>query len=188
MSYAPNEDAALRLVDEVLPRVRRAVPEAEVVIVGREPSARLRERAALPGVHVTGFVPDVRPFLAAATVFAAPLRFASGVQNKVLEALAMGVPVVTTPEVADGLRVDAACQAPVLVADDPRELAERIVKLLGQPALRERLGREGRRFVEEHFDWERSARRLEQLCQRACADAAPAQVPVTRACRPRAAS
>jgi sugar transferase (PEP-CTERM/EpsH1 system associated) len=172
MSYGPNEDAALRLVDEVLPLVRRSVPDAEVVIVGREPSARLRERAGRPGVHVTGFVPDVRPFLANASVFVAPLRFASGVQNKVLEALAMGVPVVTTPEVADGLRLDGGLEAPVAVARQAGELADRIVKLLGEPAERERLAAEGRRFVEEHFDWARSAQRLEELCRRACTEAA----------------
>jgi glycosyltransferase involved in cell wall biosynthesis len=171
MSYGPNEDAALVLLDQVFPLVRRAVPDAELFIVGRDPSRRLRARAAeTPGATVTGFVPDVRPWLERAAVAAVPMRQGSGVQNKVLEAMAMELPVVTTSLVSAGLRV-AGGEAPVLVADEVREFADAVVKLLGQEQERARLAGAGRRFVEEHYDWSRSAARLERICVAAAARA-----------------
>ena len=171
MSYGPNEDAALVLLEQVFPLVRSAVPDAELFIVGRDPSRRLRARAAgTPGVTVTGFVPDVRPWLERAAVAAVPMRQGSGVQNKVLEAMALELPVVTTSLVSAGLRV-AGGEAPVVVADEVREFAEAVVKLLGQEQERARLAAAGRRFVEEHYDWSRSAARLERICVAAAARA-----------------
>ena len=171
MSYGPNEDAALVLLDQIFPLVRRGVPDAELFIVGRDPSRRLRARAAeTPGATVTGFVPDVRPWLERAAVAAVPMRQGSGVQNKVLEAMAMELPVVTTSLVSAGLRV-AGGEAPVVVADEVREFAEAVVKLLGQEQERARLAAAGRRFVEEHYDWSRSAARLERICVAAAARA-----------------
>jgi glycosyltransferase involved in cell wall biosynthesis len=171
MSYGPNEDAALVLLDRVFPLVRRAVPDAELFIVGRDPSRRLRARAAgTAGATVTGFVPDVRPWLERAALAAVPMRQGSGVQNKVLEAMAMELPVVTTSLVSAGLRV-AGGEAPVVVADEIREFAEAVVKLLGQEQERARLAAAGRRFVEEHYDWSRSAARLERICAAAAARA-----------------
>jgi glycosyltransferase involved in cell wall biosynthesis len=171
MSYGPNEDAALVLLERVFPLVRRAVPDAELFLVGRDPSPRLRARAAAtPGATVTGFVPDVRPWLERAAVAAVPMRQGSGVQNKVLEAMAMELPVVTTSLVSAGLRV-AGGEAPLVVADELREFAEAVVKLLGQEQERARLAAAGRRFVEEHYDWSRSAARLERICVSAAARA-----------------
>ncbi|MGH2473628.1 MAG: glycosyltransferase, partial [Candidatus Limnocylindrales bacterium] len=127
MDYPPNVDAAVRLVEDVLPLVRRAVPHAHVVIVGRDPAPAVRALAGRPGVSVTGFVEDVRPYLEAAAVFAVPLRHGAGIQNKVLEALAMEVPVVTTSIAADGLRVDGS-SPPLVVADDPEAFAGHLVR------------------------------------------------------------
>jgi glycosyltransferase involved in cell wall biosynthesis len=170
MSYGPNEDAALVLLDQVFPLVRRSVPDAELLLVGRDPSPRLRERAAqTPGATVTGFVPDVRPWLERAALAAVPMRYGSGVQNKVLEAMAMELPVVTTSLVAAGLRVGGG-DAPVIVADDVREFADAVVKLLGQEQERARLAGAGRRFVEQHYDWSRSAAMLERMCAAAAAE------------------
>jgi glycosyltransferase involved in cell wall biosynthesis len=118
-------------------------------------------------VTVTGFVDDLRPYLERAAVCAAPLRFGAGVQNKVLEAMAMGVPVVTTSIAAAGLRVDDAAAPPLYVADDDERFAACLVQLLQDPGERARLAREGRRFVEEHFVWAHQAERLEALCQEA---------------------
>jgi glycosyltransferase involved in cell wall biosynthesis len=168
MSYGPNEDAALVLIDQILPLVRRAVPDAEFMIVGRDPSPALTRRAErTPGVTVTGFVDDMRDYLERAAVAAVPMRYGSGVQNKVLEALAMETPVVSTSMVAAGLRIDGGDEAPIHVADDPREFAERVVKLLNQPDERAHLGAAGRQFVERHYDWPRSAEKLERMCMAA---------------------
>lgn len=171
MDYPPNDDAARLLVEEIVPLVRQRVPGLEVLIVGRNPSAALRERAdGVPGVEVTGFVDDLRPYLERAAIFAAPLRVASGMQNKVLEALALEVPVVTTPAVAAGLRGADGREAPLVVPADTAEgFADAIVTLLAEPAEQLRLAAAGRRFVEEQFDWVRAAELLEQLCAAAAA-------------------
>jgi glycosyltransferase involved in cell wall biosynthesis len=190
MDYAPNEDAALLLIEKIVPLMRRAIPNLEVVIAGRDPSARLQERARkVPGVQVTGFVEDMRPYLERASVFVAPLRFAAGMQNKVLEAMAMQMPVVATPVVADGLRTGSA-EAPVRVADGILDFAESTVDLLRHPSEREALAMQGRRFVEKHFSWKSSARMLEQMCLAAAGHAEPVferQATAVEATRERAA-
>ena len=165
MDYAPNQDAAMFLIERIAPRVRTLISDLEVLIVGRDPSAALKERAARePNVTVTGFVDDVRPYLERAALFAAPLRYASGTQNKVLEALAMQVPTVTTSIVADGLRLDVSGEPPVCVADGESEFAAEVVRLLQNAPERASLASRGRRFVEDHFIWSRSAEKLEQMC------------------------
>src|SRR5206468_215326 len=130
MEYPPNTDAALYLIEEILPLVQRTVPAAQALIVGRDPPARLRSAGQRPGVTVTGFVDDVRPYLERATVFAAPLRFGAGIQNKVLEAMAMEVPVVASPLAADGLRTEDGAQPPLDVARTTEEFADRIARRL----------------------------------------------------------
>ncbi len=168
MNYAPNEDAAFRLMDEILPLVKQSIPNPEVLIVGRDPTPALIERSRrFPEVTVTGFVDDLRPYLERAAVCAAPLRFGAGVQNKVLEAMAMEVPVVTTSIAAAGLRVDGAEEPPVYIADDKEGFAACLVELLQDSRERARLAREGRRFVENHFVWSRQAEKLEEMCQQA---------------------
>lgn len=181
LSYEPNADAALRLVEEVLPPLRELAGPVRTLVVGREPGEALRAAAEACGnVTVTGFVEDLRPYLEEATVFVAPVRFASGMQNKVLEALAMELPVVTTSAVADGLRVEGADPPPLVVAETPAATAEAVARLLADPPERARLAAAGRRFVEEHFDWTSSARGLEELCERASAAApAAARAPTT---------
>ncbi len=164
MDYAPNEDAAVYLIDRILPLIRPSVSNLEVFIVGRNASPALLEKARrYPDVTVTGFVDDMRPYLERATLCAAPLRYASGMQNKVLEAMAMQLPVVTTSIVASGLRVNEA-EPPVQVADGAKEFAGHIVNLLAQETERSRLAADGRRFVENHFVWSRSAEKLEKMC------------------------
>lgn len=164
MDYSPNDDGAQFLVKRVLPLVRQAIPNIKTMIVGRDPLPGLTQAAQpYPDVIVTGAVPDIRPYLERATVYLAPLRFASGVQNKVLEAMAMQLPVVTTPVVADGLVWDGA-RAPVIVAKRADELAEQIIRLLNDAKERERLGQQGREFVVEHCRWSRSADKLESMC------------------------
>jgi len=165
MSYQPNADGALYLLKKVLPRVRRFIPSLRILLVGRDPSPALRETArSTPGVQVTGYVEDVRPYLEEAAVFVAPLRYASGMQNKVLEALAMKVPVVTTPSVAAGLQVEGCGELPLLVADGEEQFAGHIFSLLKNETAHHQLAHQGRQFAERHFDWSRSAGMLEEIC------------------------
>ncbi len=164
MNYPPNADAAVHLLDAILPRVRRVFPELEVLIVGRDPLRELVKTAQrYRHVTVTGAVDDVRPYLEQADVFVAALRFASGVQNKVLEAMAMEVPVVTTPVVAAGLLIDGV-EPQLVVGENAGEIADGIIGLLADAEERARLSAEGRLFVEAHYSWSCSADTLEKLC------------------------
>jgi glycosyltransferase involved in cell wall biosynthesis len=159
-AYGPNVDAARRLVREVLPRVRAEVPDARVALVGPGPPAAL---AALAGsaVDVTGWVADVRPFLARAACLVAPIRQGAGMRNKLLEALAAGVPVVATPLACDGIAVTPGEDA--LLGATPGELAAQAVRVIRDSALRARLARGGRRLVEGTYTWERVAEAYEAL-------------------------
>lgn len=168
MDYAPNEDAALFLLNEILPLIRKQLPQTGVYVVGRSPSPRLIAAATeRQDVTVTGYVEDVRPYLESAKVFVAPLRYGSGIQNKVLEAMAMELPVVATPIVAEGLRVQDAEAPPIRVASRKEEFSSHVIDLLENQNHRSYLGTAGRRFVEKYFDWERSAELLEGMCHEA---------------------
>lgn len=165
MDYGPNEDAALYLIDEILPRLQASIPDVELIIAGRDPEPMLEERAARhPQVTVTGFVEDMRTYMEQAAVFVAPLRYASGQQNKILEALAMEVPVVTTPISEEGVRVNDEQELPLYSAEGAAQFADCVLQLLQQPSERARLAARGRKYVEEHFSWPQSAAQLEQMC------------------------
>jgi sugar transferase (PEP-CTERM/EpsH1 system associated) len=153
LDYFPNEDAAAWFVREVWPAVRAKFPGAEFRIVGRNPTAAVRALASIPGVNLVGQVPDVRPFVASAAVAVVPLRLARGVQNKVLEAMAMGKAVVAAPASLAALRVVNGVH--LLSASTPREWAEAVCGLLADPQRRRELGEAARRYVEEHHHWER---------------------------------
>ena len=138
MSVPHNVDAAVHLARTVLPAVRRRVEGCQLRIVGADPCPRVRRLGRLPGVEVTGFVPDLNLELNRAAAFVAPLRFAAGIQNKVLEAMAAARPVVTSPGVADGL--GAVADRELLIGHSPDEFAALTTTLLGDQALRRRLG------------------------------------------------
>jgi glycosyltransferase involved in cell wall biosynthesis len=163
MNYSPNTDAALYLIDEILPLVRRSVPDAKLLIVGRNPPPHLIDAGQRPGVNVTGFVDDVRPYLERATVFAAPLRFGAGIQNKLLEAMAMEVPVVASPLAADGLRTVGGACPPIQVAEDRYQFAELIIRQLVDGHGNASPDANSRRFVELHFSWKESGKKLERV-------------------------
>ncbi len=165
MVYRPNVDGALYLIKRILPLVRQSIPNLRVLIVGRDPLPELIEIAQhYPDVTITGSVEDMRPYFERATVYAAPLRFGAGMQNKLLEAMAMGVPVVTTPIAADGVRVHSDTELPLVVADGEKQFAECIIQLLERGQERTRLAAEGRRFIKSHFVWSRNADILEKMC------------------------
>ncbi len=165
MNYSPNEDAALYLMNEIVPVVQRYIPELEVMIVGRDPSPSIIASAKKnSAITVTGFVEDVRTYLEQAAVFVAPVRYASGIQNKVLEAFAMEMPVVCTSAVSDGLNLEDDKKPALYYTDDPGIFASKIVKLLNDPDECNRLGKAGREFVEQNFIWSHNAALLEKLC------------------------
>jgi glycosyltransferase involved in cell wall biosynthesis len=158
-----NVDAAVHLVRDVLPRIRREIPGCTLTLAGAEPSAQVARLSDVPGVRVTGFVPDLNEHLNRAAVFVAPLRFAAGVQNKVLEAMAAGRPVVTTSVVNAGLGAQPGEE--VLVADDVAATAAHVVALLRDAELRARIGEAGRRFVRRTYDWGHVVKRMNEIEQ-----------------------
>ena len=162
--YEPNLDAALILAEQVLPRVRQERPKARLQLVGANPPKWLRDLAS-DQIEVSGRVPDVAPYLARASVFVCPLRIGAGLKNKVLEALAMGIPVVATPLSVDGIAVRDGESA--LVADIDG-IADKTIELLGDQALRDRLAQGGRALVEAQYSWEKTASSYERLYEEVC--------------------
>ena len=169
MSYHANVAAAARLIREIMPWVWAVVPNARVRIIGQSPPASIRalglSRSAGNRIEVTGTVSDIRPWLRPAWVAAAPMPYAVGIQNKVLEAMAVGIPVVATPVVAEGMR--ARCGQELLVGSSDREIADHIVSILNDADLRRRLGYAGRGYVETHHRWEQKAHELAMVYREA---------------------
>ncbi len=161
MDYLPNIDAVCYFCADILPLVRRQIPETRLYIVGLHPAPEVRRLANTPGVFVTGAVPDVRPYYARATVCIAPLRIGRGVQNKVLQAMAMGLPVVASGVAHRGIEAEPGKH--LYVEDDPAAFASRLIHLLRSPEERRTLGRQARAFVEAHHAWESSLARMEAL-------------------------
>jgi sugar transferase (PEP-CTERM/EpsH1 system associated) len=164
MDHWASQEAMLRFCREVLPLLRVHRPGLRLDIVGARPNAAIRRLGELPGVRVTGSVPDVRPFVRAAALTVAPLASARGTAGTVLESLAMGVPVVSSSSAAAG--VDAVPGEHLLVADEPGESRDAILALLENPALRERFARAGRERVVSHHGWDGSLRMLDDLVER----------------------
>ncbi|HVW69853.1 MAG TPA: TIGR03087 family PEP-CTERM/XrtA system glycosyltransferase [Steroidobacteraceae bacterium] len=161
MDYWPNVDGVEWFVNRIFPRIRAAVPDVRVLIVGNRPTAQVRKLAATAGVTVTGFVEDVRDYVNAAQVCIVPLRIARGIQNKLLEAMAMGKAVISTPQAFEGLRAQAGRD--VLVAEDEASFADTAVQLLADEQRRAQLGRNARECVERHYAWAASLRDLDDL-------------------------
>jgi sugar transferase (PEP-CTERM/EpsH1 system associated) len=163
MNYPPNVDAVVWFANEVWPSVLNARPAARFTIVGRQPSERVQALASVPGIAVTGSVADVRTYVAPSQVVVAPLRIARGIQNKVLEALAMAKPVLASPAAMEGLAVTGDRE--LVVAEAPQEWADRLLALWTDPSRRVELGRRGRAFVETHHSWERCLEEFGRLLQ-----------------------
>jgi sugar transferase (PEP-CTERM/EpsH1 system associated) len=152
LDYRPNVDAAVWFCREVWPEVHRRRPETRLALVGRRPAPAVCRLADVPGVELVGGVPDVRPHLAGAAVAVVPLRIARGLQNKVLEALAMAKAVVASPAALAALGTKPGVH--LLAASSPEEWVEAVLRLLGDEHLRRRMGAAGRRYVEQRHDWE----------------------------------
>jgi glycosyltransferase involved in cell wall biosynthesis len=159
LDYYPNSEGLLSFLDDTWPRVLATNPSARLRILGRRPPPALVARQG-PAVELGGFVEDLRPSLAEAAVVIVPLRLGGGTRLKILEAMAMGKPVVSTTLGAEGL--DAAHGRELLVADDPVRFAAEVRRVLDDPALAARLGKAARAFVERRYSWRASARALER--------------------------
>ncbi len=168
MSYHANVAAALDLAKQVMPHVWQQLPHARLAIVGKDPAAELLALTEDPRIIVTGTVPDLRPYLAGATVAMSPIRYGVGIQNKVLEAMAMTTPVVSTPQAVSALQIQAGQEA--LVAGTPEEMAQAAVILLTDDTLRWRIGQTGRRYVETYHNWESVAKKLGAVYQEVIAE------------------
>jgi sugar transferase (PEP-CTERM/EpsH1 system associated) len=164
MDYYPNQECMARFCAETWPLLKVRRPDLKLLIVGADPSPAMRRLGELRGVRVTGSVPDVRPWVRRSALMVAPLAIARGTQNKILEAMAMGVPVVTSTVAAGG--VDAEAPAHFLVADGPQETAAAILRILGNPAERARLAAAGRARMLSHHAWSHSMQRLDAIIAR----------------------
>lgn len=163
MDWLPNEDAMSYFVETILPIVHRELPDTHLTIVGRNPSARVRALAEQHrGVTVTGSVPDVRPYLDAASAFIVPLRIGGGTRLKIFEALAMDLPVISTPVGAEGL--DTVHGETIVLAESATEFAAAVVQLLRNPAEGRALGCRGGEFVRSRFDWAPVADVFADIC------------------------
>lgn len=176
MSYAANHDAALYLARSIWPRILKACPDATLTIAGSGPKSEVR---ALAGhrdlrIEVTGYAADLRPLLSRASVAVCPVRIGVGIQNKVLEAMAMGKAVVATPLAARALQSEAAGDA-LCVAGSAKEFAECVIDYLTRPEEAKRVGEAARQYVEAHHSWHQLAVHLTEIYVQAQATAQVAQ-------------
>lgn len=163
MDYYPNEQAVSYFCHQVLPLIRQQVANAEFVIVGAAPSNAVLELAQLPGVTVTGFVDDVRDYVRKSAVMVAPLSIARGTQNKILEAMALGVPVITSPLGARG--IDGEAGVDFKVATDTQQYCDQVVAIMNDRQLREQYALAGRTRIERNYSWPYVLERLDGLIQ-----------------------
>jgi len=159
MSYAANVLAAKHFVEDIFPMIKEKNPEARFTIVGANPPKAIRNLAKREGIAVTGWVEDIRPFLRKAEVVVCPLRVAVGIQNKLLEALALAKSVVVYPEIIGSLKPSA--EPPFIVASSPEEFAESVCGLFADESRRRSLQIKARNYVERFYDWEEKTRELE---------------------------
>jgi sugar transferase (PEP-CTERM/EpsH1 system associated) len=153
MDFRPNVDAVTWFGREVWPLIRREKPTATFYIVGRRPSPAVQSLSSLPGITVTGKVPDARPHVREAALYIVPMRMGGGVRFKVLEALALGKAVLTTSMGADGINLTPGIHAEV--ADSAEDFAAAAIALLNDQNRRRELAEKGRRFVAQNFDWDK---------------------------------
>lgn len=180
MSYHANVTAALHLVTDIMPLVWAVRPEVRVEIAGKEPPPTLRALAADHRVTVTGTVPDLRPYLRRATIAVAPVPYGVGIQNKTLEAMASGAPVVASPQASAALTAQPGRD--LEIAASPEAFAATLLALLADPARRARLGAAGRAYVVRHHSWDAIVAALESSY--AAALATPARRPTAHPAAP----
>jgi sugar transferase (PEP-CTERM/EpsH1 system associated) len=176
MDWMPNQDAVRYFVNDILPLVRREEPDVRLTIVGRSAPADIVDLSrTVPGVEVTGFVEDVRPYIARAAVVVVPLRVGSGTRIKIYEAMAMGKPVISTTIGVEGLPVRGGSE--LLIADSADAFARDVTAVLRRPDLQRDLGSRARAYVVEHCSWDGAARRFVEIVESAVAQARAGNAP-----------
>ena len=161
MDYFANIDGVVWFTKEILPLIKKEIPEIRFYIVGSNPTKEVLFLSSNNGVTVTGFVPDTREYLNKATVAVAPLRIARGIQNKILEAMATGVPVVATPKAFEG--IEAEPDRDLVLGEDPKIFADLVIKLIKEVSLRESIGNNARRVIENNYCWSKNLERLDRI-------------------------
>jgi glycosyltransferase involved in cell wall biosynthesis len=164
MDYRPNLDAAEWFADHIFPRIRAARPEAQFIVVGQKPPKALRRRDGRNNVAVTGAVEDTRPFIAGSAAYVAPLRMGGGTRFKLLEAMALARPIVSTSVGAEGFRVQSGRE--LMLADRPEEFADAVLTLLADPERAKAMGETGLAFVRAEYDWSVIIPRLEEVYEK----------------------
>jgi len=165
MFYYPNVDAILYFLDRIYPHIVARIPDVRILIVGHNPPLEIKSLERFSNVKVTGYVPDIRPYIAQSTVMIVPLRLGGGTRLKILEAMAMERPVISTSIGAEGLAVQAGEN--IMIADDPLDFASKTVELLRNPKLRQRIVTKARKLVENNYSWDVLGRRFLEACQKA---------------------
>ncbi|MFK7803663.1 MAG: glycosyltransferase [Anaerolineae bacterium] len=161
MSYHANVTMVLNLVNKIMPKVWESRPDVKLYVVGKDPSPEITEAGKNPQIIVTGTVDDMRPYLQKATVAVAPVVYGAGIQNKVLEAMACGIPVITTPQSAGS--ISAVPGKEFCIADGPEEFAEKTVQLINNPSMADQIGHAGYSFLRKNHDWMSISDRLEEV-------------------------
>jgi len=161
LGYAPNIQAGLEFARVIFPLIRKQAPQAVFHLVGSKPAKEIREIASWPGMILSADLPDLREALCSAHVYVCPLRYGSGVKNKLLEAMALHLPIVSYPEAVAG--IDCVPGKHLLLADSPQDFARWTLDLLHNPQRREEMGQAARQHVEDNFSWDSRARCLERL-------------------------
>lgn len=161
MDYLPNVDAVMYFYKEIFPLVKKDIPDASFCIVGRSPADIIRKRCK--GATITGYVEDIRDYLNEAKVYVAPLRISHGVQNKILEAMASGVPVVTTSKALEGINAEE--EKEIIIADDAKDFASKVIELVKDEGKRKLISKNALEFVKRNHSWETVLSRLDDILE-----------------------
>lgn len=159
--HYPNEDAVLYFVNKIFPLVKRVMPAVQFLIIGANINERIQQLKNVEGVKIIGAVNDVRTYLSESSIFVNPIRLGGGIKGKIIEAMAMGIPVVSTKIGCSGVMVEE--QKNILIANKPQEFAKQIIRLFREPDLSKRIRENARELIEKHYDWEKIAVNLDKI-------------------------
>ena len=161
MGHFPNPDAVLYFYKEIFPRIKEEIPSVTFTIVGSGSNPEVSSLAKDPSIRVTGYVEDIRPYIENAEIFVAPMRKGAGMKGKILQAMAMSKPIVTTSIGAQGIRIEP--ENDFLLADNPEQFARQVIRLFRDPDLKHRLAVNANRICRKHYDWKIRAARMDEI-------------------------